>query len=252
MFYSQAPRLTFDRPRDFSTVMGVTPAASARSCRYDPGNMGRIDVHSHLLPAVDDGCDTVEESLQCARMLVEAGYSHCFCTPHAWSDRRRIARDTVPAYVSELQKTLKTAAIPLQLLPGSELNLHSKVMQTPADKIIDLALAGRFILVDMWAERMPDWFESSIRWLQAMKLTVILAHPERMRAVQDQPKLAHQFADMGILLQGNLQCFADRPESYTRQTAELFLAEGHYFLLGSDTHNSAGLKKRLEGLSNAI
>ncbi|HEY7091037.1 MAG TPA: CpsB/CapC family capsule biosynthesis tyrosine phosphatase [Tepidisphaeraceae bacterium] len=214
--------------------------------------MGRIDVHSHLLPATDDGCDTVEESLQCARMLVGAGYSHCFCTPHAWSDRRMIARNTVPAYVAELQQSLDHAAIPLRLLPGSELNLHPKVMQTPEDKIIDLCLAGRYILVDMWAEKMPDWFEPAVRWLQAMNLTVILAHPERMRAVQDQPTLARQFADMGILLQGNLQCFADRPESYTRQTAELFLTEGHYFLLGSDTHNPAGLIKRLEGLNNAI
>ena len=45
---------------------------------------GRIDVHSHLLPNVDDGCSSLAESLECARRMVQAGYTHCFCTPHYW------------------------------------------------------------------------------------------------------------------------------------------------------------------------
>ena len=45
---------------------------------------GRIDVHSHLLPNVDDGCGSQAETLECARRLVEAGYTHSFCTPHYW------------------------------------------------------------------------------------------------------------------------------------------------------------------------
>ena len=214
--------------------------------------MGRIDVHSHLLPTVDDGCPTLEESLKCARMLVSAGYSHCFCTPHVWPSDRKIARDSVPLLVDDLQVALNDAGIPLRLLPGGELNLHATVTHSTPDKIIDMALAGQYILVDMWAEQLPDWFEPAIRWLENMDLTVILAHPERMRAIQDQPELGRQLIDMGLLLQGNLQCFADRPESYTRRTAEQFLDEGLYFLLGSDLHNADGLRTRLTGLQNAI
>jgi protein-tyrosine phosphatase len=214
--------------------------------------MNRIDVHSHLLPAVDDGCPTLEESLTCARMLVEAGYSHCICTPHVWAGYRNIARDSVPLLVDDLQSALNSAAVPLRLLPGSELNLHATVTQYLPEKIIDLALAGRYILVDMWADKMPEWFAPAIRWLQGLNLTVILAHPERMRMIQDHPELTVQIMEMGVLLQGNLQCFADRPESHTRRTAELLLDEARYFVLGSDLHNSAGLRTRLVGLENAI
>ena len=46
--------------------------------------IGRIDVHSHLLPGVDDGCRDVAESIACARKMVEAGYTHSYCTPHVW------------------------------------------------------------------------------------------------------------------------------------------------------------------------
>jgi protein-tyrosine phosphatase len=214
--------------------------------------MGRIDVHSHLLPGVDDGCPNLEESLACARMLVAAGYSHCFCTPHVWPNLPNQTTEIVPRKTRELQEALVVAGVPLRLLPGSELNLHPKVMETPATQIIPFALAGRFILVDMWADQLPDWFSPTIQWLKGMGLTVILAHPERMRAVQDRPELADTFAEMGILLQGNLQCFADRPDAHTRIVAERYLREDRYFLLGSDTHNAKGLEHRLQGLANAI
>jgi protein-tyrosine phosphatase len=214
--------------------------------------MGRIDVHSHLLPGVDDGCKTVSESLQCATMLVNAGYSHCFCTPHIWPSDLRQTRDTVRQWTNQLQSALDAAGVPLRLMPGSELNLHKDVTHMPQERIISAALAGKYILVDMWAEKLPNWFEATIRWLQEMKLTVILAHPERMRAVQDEPGLADEFSAMGILLQGNLHCFADKLDADTRRVAELYLQEERYFLLGSDTHDSNGLKKRLTGLVNAI
>jgi protein-tyrosine phosphatase len=214
--------------------------------------MGRIDVHSHLLPGVDDGCKTVAESIQCARMLVDAGYSYCFCTPHIWPSDLKQTRSTVRQWTVELQSALDAAGVKLRVVPGSELNLNKDVISMPAERIISAALAGKYILVDMWADQLPAWFESVIRWLQEMKLTVILAHPERMRAVQDEPALVDRFDEMGILLQGNLSCFADRPDADTRRVAEQFLRNDRYFLLGSDTHDAAGLKKRLTGLINAI
>lgn len=213
--------------------------------------MPRIDVHSHLLPAVDDGCATLDESLACARALAAAGYSHCFCTPHAWPSHRHVNRQNIPALTADLQDAVDAAGIPLRLIPGSELNLHPSVTSTPPEMIVDLGLSGRHILVDMWADKLPPWFDSSVRWLQSMGLTVILAHPERMRAVQDHPSLVAVLKEMGVLLQGNLQCFADRPDTHTRRTAERFLLEGHYFVLGSDTHSASGLKQRLIGLQNA-
>lgn len=213
--------------------------------------MGRIDVHCHLLPGVDDGCPTVEESLNCARMMVQAGYTQCFCTPHVWPNLPNQTRTALTAWVAQLQQSLNQANIPLKLFPGGELNLQPKVMETPDEQIISYGLWGRHILVDMWADRLPDWFEPTIRWLQDKSLTVILAHPERMRAIQDYPELADQLADMGILLQGNLQCFADRPDADTRITAERYLRENRYFMLGSDTHNVEGLKHRLKGLQIA-
>ena len=82
----------------------------------------------------------------------------------------------------------------------------------------------------------------------AITHSFVLAHPERMRAVQAEPSLADHFAELGLLLQGNLQCFGDPPHAETRLVAEKYLAEERYFMLGSDLHNLKSLPIRIAGL----
>jgi protein-tyrosine phosphatase len=212
----------------------------------------RIDVHSHLLPGVDDGCKTIQDSIDCARVLVANGYTHAFCTPHLWHKYTGVTRVTVPRWLTALQAQLDAAAVPLKLLPGGELNLYLGVDKTPDEDIVTMGNAGKYMLVDMWAAEVPDFFEPAIRWLQGKGLKVILAHPERMRAVQDNPQIVDYFHSLGIALQGNLQCFADKPDARTRQCAETFLHDGKYFLLGSDTHNPETIGVRMEGLRRVV
>lgn len=209
---------------------------------------GLIDTHAHLLPGVDDGCKTVGESIACASALAAAGYTHAFCTPHIWPNLETNTVAAIPTLVARLQAEYDRANVPLKLLPGGEMNLRPTFTETPTPEIVTYGMAGQYALVDMWADRLPPHFEPSIRWLQSHGITVILAHPERMRAVQDDPDLADYFADLGLLLQGNLQCFGDPPTAPTRRVADLYLQQNRYWMLGSDTHGLGGLDQRLAGL----
>ena len=213
---------------------------------------GRIDVHSHLLPGVDDGCKTVQESVQCARVMADAGYTHSFCTPHVWPHLKNNTVKNIPLLTARLQEALDLAGVRLNLIPGGELNLRPDTHETPADALVSYGMRRKYVLVDLWADTLPAFFDRGVRWLQAQGVKVILAHPERMTAVQNQPELADRFAEMGVLLQGNLHCFSDPLHAATRRTAERLLLEGRYFLLGSDLHNYASLPQRLEGLKRAI
>lgn len=215
-----------------------------------PG-IGRIDVHSHLLPGVDDGCPTLDESLACARVLVGQGYTHSFCTPHIWPSLPENTPSNIRRRVAELQAALDAASIPLRLLAGGELNLREDTLSTLPESLVSYDMAGRFVLMDLWAEKIPPFFAPNVRWLQSQGATVVLAHPERMRAVQIDPGLADYFAELGLLLQGNLQCFADPPHMDTRRVAERFLEEERYFMLGSDLHNMKSLPIRMAGLRRA-
>jgi protein-tyrosine phosphatase len=208
-----------------------------------------IDTHSHLLPGVDDGCKTVEESLVCARALVAAGYTRAFCTPHVWPSLPGNSVKRIPELVAELQEQYDAAGVALKLSAGGEINLRKDITNVAADAIVTYSMRRTHVLVDLWADRLPPHFEPAVRWLQSLGLWVILAHPERMRAVQEEPELADYFAELGVLLQGNLQCFHDALGSPTRRTADRFLKEGRYWMLGSDTHNPGGLPDRIAGLA---
>jgi protein-tyrosine phosphatase len=215
-------------------------------------NSGRFDVHSHLLPGVDDGCASEEESLRCAREMVAAGYTHSFCTPHFWTSYPKTTVPAVQKWVVDFQKRLDEENVPLKLLPGGEINLRANLGEIPIRDLPTFGMEGKFVLIDLWADKLPKFFEPTIRWMQSGGLTVILAHPERMRAVQDDPKLGDYFSEIGLLLQGNLQCFSDRENAPTRVTVERFLMEDRYFMLGSDLHNFETLPNRLNGLQRAI
>lgn len=213
---------------------------------------GRIDVHCHLLPCIDDGCADYDDSLACARMMVAEGYTHAFCTPHIWPSLPHNTAPNIALRTEEFQAQLHDAGVPLTVFPGGELNLRPDILKTPPDQIVTYGLNRRFCLFDLWVDSLPSFFDPAVKRLQSLGLTVIVAHPERMRAVQDDPTIVEHFLELGLLLQGNLQCFSDPPESSTRRTAERLLREQRYFLLGSDTHTVDTLPIRLSGLHNAI
>lgn len=217
-----------------------------------PARPGRIDLHSHLLPQVDDGCRSLEESIACARELVSAGYAQSFCTPHIWPNLPNNNVAEIPRRVSLLQAELDRAEVPLRLHPGGEINLRDDTHQADAHALVTYGMARKFVLIDLWADRLPAFFRPAIAWLQAQGVIVILAHPERMRAVQDAPGLADHFQELGLLLQGNLQCLGDPRGAATREVAEQYLAEGRYTFLGSDLHHFESLPVRLAGLRRAI
>src|SRR4051794_27599924 len=117
---------------------------------------GRIDVHGHLLPALDDGSRSVQESLEIARVMADAGYSHLTCSPHIWPGHAY-----KPAFifqrVAALQSILDEHHVPVTLIAGGELNIVELDIYSMADhEIPTYAMAGRHVLFDFWAGELPD------------------------------------------------------------------------------------------------
>lgn len=214
--------------------------------------IGRIDVHSHLLPGVDDGCQDLTESIACAKRMVEAGYTHSFCTPHIWPnlDNRP---SNIPTRVRILQQALDEAGVALKLLPGGELHLSERFCQTPVTELMTYNGQGLYALFDFWTQRFPVHFDSCLSYLRQSGIQPILAHPERIEAVQNEPEQLLEWVErQGLLLQCNLECLGESVLSPRRRLAERWLIENRYFLLGSDLHNLRGLEVRLQGLKRAI
>jgi protein-tyrosine phosphatase len=216
---------------------------------------GRIDIHAHLLPGIDDGCPSLDDSLACARLFAAAGYTHLTCTPHVWP---QLPGNTV-ASIRQRTQILNTAChdahIPITLLPGGELNLEwywPQLQSFPRDQIPTYGLLGKHLLFDFWSDTLPKPLLTAIDHFHSLGFTLIMAHPERIAAFQRDPALLASLERRGLLLQCNSWCLMDRPGTPTRGLSERLLRDGRYFLLGTDTHNARTLQVRLDGIQRAI
>jgi protein-tyrosine phosphatase len=218
---------------------------------------GRIDVHGHLLPGVDDGCPTYEDARACARMLVDAGYVGAYCTPHVWPMLSHNNVDTIRNRVAELQSRLEADGVPLALRPGGELNLlwcWPGLQQARRDEVVTYNLAGRYALFDFWAERLDDCrdcLNDAVAHLQSLGLTLILAHPERIAALNAEEAAIEWFVERGVLLQLNTWCLTDPPGHPVYEMARRLLLADRYFLMGTDLHNAASMPNRIRGIGVA-
>ena len=216
--------------------------------------IGRIDVHSHLLPDVDDGCRTIEESIECARRIVARGYTHIFCTPHLIPTMPN-HMSSVVMNVAALQQALTRAGVNVTLIPGGEINIQAMwpaLREMNPAEIPTFNNARRYALIDFWADTLPPGFADAVQYLQSLGLTVIMAHPERIAAFQNDPHVWKEVADLGCRFQGNFQCFSDPPGSAPRELVEKHARDGTYWLMGTDTHWPETLDVRLDGLTTAI
>lgn len=214
---------------------------------------GLVEVHSHLIPAVDDGSRSVDESVAIARVLIEHGYDHLVCTPHIWDDLPHNNVPEIARKVTALQRALDDARVGLTLHAGGEVNLTPSLLKIDPATLPTYAGLGRHMLCDAWIWDWETWLTPVIRHLQmGGQRTLIMAHPERLGLVQGDPSTVDRLADLGLLFQGNMYCLVDPEGEITREIAELMLEKNQYYMLGGDIHRIDSMPKRIRGLERTV
>lgn len=184
--------------------------------------------------------------------MVEAGYDRSFVTPHIWP-RLSNTVQSIPQLCENLQAHLDEAGIGLKLYPGGEHHAWGpSFLKIDPSKLVTYGLAGKYAIFDLWEAALPTWFFDAVKMFHHNKIQPILAHPERMEALQRTPQIIEQFPLHNLLLQCNLECLGDEEFTPRRELAERWLAEDRYFMLGSDLHRIDTLDRRLRGLDRAI
>jgi len=206
-----------------------------------------IDIHAHILPGVDDGAESLDESLAMARLAVDGGTTDMICTSHSaeWFEIGPLA--TMTAQIADLQAHLAAAHIPLTLWPGMEIFLTP---HTPRHLQAGRAwtLAGsQYVLVEIPYEPWPAYTEQILFELQVLGYTPIFAHPERYVAIQRDPNVMYRLAERGILGQVTTGAFAGYFGEPTRRCAITLCEHGLVQILASDAH-SATRTRRLPGM----
>lgn len=197
-----------------------------------------IDLHSHLLPGIDDGPSTMAEALEMARVAVAAGITEMACTPHM-SRHYPTPVQWMSEAVDELRTALATAGIPLRIHPGGEIRLDwFGELDDEALIAASLGGTGRWILLEMPFEGWPLELGSILDGLAVRGVGAVLAHPERCAAVQRGPDRLWDLVGRGALLQINAGSLTGEHGPGPQRTARTLIASGLCHLLASDGHSA--------------
>lgn len=213
-----------------------------------------FDLHCHLLPGIDDGCEDMEESLECIRLLSAAGFRGAVCTPHAcvaaFPDNvpRNIAR-----WVEELRAEILDAGLDYTIQAGAELRLAANNLTWFSLHGVPTLGESRSVLCDWWGDDWPAFCDATIDHLLARGYQPILAHPERMGLSDDLlTSVLESLERRGVWLQGNLNSLGGGEGKRARELAWDLLSSGRYHVLSTDTHDPSSVPPRLKGLSVTI
>ena len=208
-----------------------------------------VDMHSHLLPGIDDGCQSLEDSIECVGVLIERGYTGTICTPHVWPDVfPENTPDQIRQWTNELRQQLCERGIEYQIWPGGELRLSEHIIGWMKEHGVPTLADSNRVLVDYWGEKWTKWLNPCFEWLIDGGYQPILAHPERIRCKKELDKRLVALEEIGVWLQGNFRCITGGEGMFASGTFRQLMNEGRYKLLALDMHGPDSLQSRLDGI----
>jgi protein-tyrosine phosphatase len=199
-----------------------------------------IDLHSHILFDIDDGPPDLAGSLALAHAAVADGITLMACTPHARLAYLQ-ARDRV-ALIHERIATLRTTfadeGIALELIPGMEIYAEPESVDLLRQGRLLTYGESRTVLVEFPANVLMNTFEQMLFVFQLAGYRVLVAHPERIQAVRQNPQLLKPLIERGIFFQLTAEALLGTQGERMQQLATTLVQQGLVQVLASDSHGS--------------
>lgn len=198
-----------------------------------------VDLHCHILPGVDDGAATLEESCMMARLAADSGVKAIAATPHSNipGQMGNYASDYLFRQFWELSQAVREMGIPLDLYLGAEVFVTPEVPQLIREKKLVTLAESRYLLVEFAFDEEPAFVSHMLKEIRKEGLVPVVAHPERYYFVQDEPRILHAWRRDGVLLQLNKGSLLGAFGRSARRVAHWCLAEGCVHVIGSDAHS---------------
>jgi protein-tyrosine phosphatase len=196
-----------------------------------------IDLHSHILPEVDDGARTLEEAVEIGRAAAADGITGIAATPHVRDDYQTSAEE-MERRVADVREALDGEGVAIELYPGGELALDW-LDRLDRDELRRFGLAGNpsFLLVEFPYFGWPLDLAERLFQLRLVGITPVLAHPERNADVQEAPHRLTAVVEAGTLVQVTAASLDGRLGRGPRETGLKLLDLGLAHVLASDAHH---------------
>ncbi len=210
-----------------------------------------VDLHSHLIPGIDDGSKSMEESIALVRSLKDLGFKKLITTPHVMSHRFPNSSETILSGLLELQEELKNREIEIEIEAASEYYLDEHFMKLLAKREI-LVFGENYLLFEMSYSIKPLNLESAIFEMKSAGYAPVLAHPERYLFMHRDLDIYRRLKEAGVLFQLNLNSLGGHYSKPVQKVAEKLIKNGWVDFLGSDTHNAKHIERFSKKLNSKL
>ena len=238
-----------------------------------------IDLHSHILHGLDDGPETMDESIQMCWMSYRDGVSIIVATPHTLNGSYQNNRSTILAKVEELNALIKKfgvqsselgveypkledfyhcqsaicnlqSAIELKILPGADVHFSNEILhQLDQGEVTTVGDGKKFLILEFPFHTIPFGAEDVLFQLMARRITPIISHPERNLEITRRPKRYYEMIRMGYFGQVTAMSLTGGFGAKIKGFAEKLLKKRLVHLIASDAHN---VNERPPGLTHAV
>ncbi|WP_419881728.1 tyrosine-protein phosphatase [Peribacillus sp. B-H-3] len=197
-----------------------------------------IDIHCHILPGIDDGAKTIQDSLEMAKLAVQEGITSIIATPHHKNGSYDNTKTDILSKVKELNEVLKNAFIPLTILPGQETRIYGEILEDyEAGEILPLNISSTYLFIELPSGHVPRYTERLLYDVQNKGLTPIIVHPERNQELIQNPDILYQLVKNGALTQVTASSLVGYFGKIIKKFSHQLIKANLTHFVSSDAHN---------------
>lgn len=194
-------------------------------------------MHSHLIPGIDDGSDSLETSMNLIKGMVDLGYSKIITTPHIQGEFYKNTPEIILGGLEKVKREMKKQFIHVDIEAAAEYLIDDKFEEKYNTGKL-LTFGDNYLLIEFsYFNEHPNW-KKYLFDLQVEGYKVILAHPERYSYWFRTPQKFEEVKDRGVLFQLNLLSLTGYYTAEVKKVAEKLIDSGMYDLIGTDLHNN--------------
>lgn len=208
-----------------------------------------VDIHSHILPGLDDGSPDMDTTLKMLRNAERSGTKSIIATPHFYRGFFENDYEKVITSVADLKKAIKSEEIDIEIFPGQEIFLDKSTLEMYRNGIVRGLNGSRYLLVEMPLQEYSKSILDIVYELRLLGAVPIIAHPERYSYMIADINRINGFVEEGCLFQMNSGSITGVFGKQVQKTAKVLVENGLCNFIASDAHTNG---RRHTGLSDAI
>ncbi len=220
--------------------------------KSSPDNFLTVDIHSHLLPGLDDGVQSLDESLAIIRKLKSLGFKKIITTPHVITDYYPNTPQIILTALEALEKALVENKIDIKIEAAAEYFVDEYFLDQINSGQELLTFGDKYLLMETGFINKPLFLEDVIFSLASRGFKPVLAHPERYHYLQEDYALAAGLKDKGLLFQTNVMSLHGYYSSESKELSAHLIHHGMVDFLGSDIHNLRHLDRYINTMDKKL